>query len=108
MIKYRGRLIFWRSFRSDAALELISKASTEKVPNLILYNYPSFSGAFSALFAHLYHSPLNLPYLILPFSSLIPFRVDDFYMEGLEKCYLLDFVGPPGFAAKLCKHTMCE
>ncbi|KAK9949901.1 hypothetical protein M0R45_005411 [Rubus argutus] len=35
-----------RSFRSDAALEALAKASQEKVPNLLLYNYPSFSGRF--------------------------------------------------------------
>lgn len=63
-----------RSFRSDAALEALAKASQEKVPNLLLYNYPSFSGAFSALFAHLFHSRLNLPCLSLPFSSVEPFR----------------------------------
>ncbi|OMO85304.1 hypothetical protein CCACVL1_10287 [Corchorus capsularis] len=97
-----------RSFRSDAALEAITRAAEEKVPNLVLYNYPSFSGAFSALFAHLFHSRLNLPYLILPFSSVEPFRVEDFYTEGLEKCYLLDFVGPKGFAEKLSNQSMCE
>ena len=63
-----------RSFRSDAALEALAKASEEKVPNVLLYNYPSFSGAFSALFAHLFHSRLNLPSLILPFSSVHPLR----------------------------------
>lgn len=64
-----------RSFRSDAALEAIANALEEKVPNLVLYNYPSFSGAFSALFAHLYHSHIRLPCLILPFSSVVPFRL---------------------------------
>lgn len=63
-----------RSFRSDAVLEALAKASQDRVPNLILYNYPSFSGAFSALFAHLFHSHLNLPCLTLPFSSIIPLR----------------------------------
>lgn len=61
-------------FRSDAALEAIHKASENKTPNLVLYNYPSFSGAYGALFAHLYHSRLNLPCLILPFSAVAPFR----------------------------------
>nr|GMC87674.1 uncharacterized protein LOC109161432 [Ipomoea batatas] len=64
-----------RSFRSDAALEVLAKASEAKTPNIILYNYPSFSGAFAALFAHLYHDRLNLPHLVLPFSSVEPFRV---------------------------------
>ncbi|XP_057759056.1 uncharacterized protein LOC130979602 isoform X2 [Arachis stenosperma] len=61
-----------RSLRSDAALEAIAKASEDKVPNLVVYNYPTFSGAFSALFAHLFHIRHNLPALILPFSS-VPF-----------------------------------
>lgn len=61
-----------RNLRSDAALEAIAKASEDKVPNLVVYNYPTFSGAFSALFAHLFHIRHNLPALILPFSS-VPF-----------------------------------
>ncbi|KAG6382367.1 hypothetical protein SASPL_157964 [Salvia splendens] len=62
-----------RQLRSDATLEAIRKAPQNKIPNLVLYNYPSFSGAFGALFAHLYHSRLNLPCFILPFSSVAPF-----------------------------------
>ncbi|CAH8321230.1 unnamed protein product [Eruca vesicaria subsp. sativa] len=88
-----------RSFRSDAALEAITNALEEKVPNLILYNYPSFSGAFSALFAHLHHSRLRLPSLILPFSSVVPFSVKDLSLERFERCYLLDFVAPKDFTA---------
>ena len=62
-------------FRSDAALEAIARArEEEKFQTLVLYNYPSFSGALSALFAKLFHSYLNLPCLILPFSSIHPFR----------------------------------
>ncbi|KAG2704914.1 hypothetical protein I3760_05G028400 [Carya illinoinensis] len=97
-----------RSFRSDAALEALSKASEDKVPNLVLYNYPSFSGAFSALFAHLFHSRLNLPCLILPFSSVEPLWVEDLYIEGLKRCYLLDFLGPKGFAMKLAQRSSCD
>lgn len=97
-----------REFRSDAALEAISKANEEKTPIAVLYNYPSFSGAFSALFAHLFHSRLNLPCLILPFSSVEPFRVEDFRIEGLERCYLLDFIGPRGFASTLSRQSNCQ
>nr|GMC75442.1 uncharacterized protein LOC109161432 [Ipomoea batatas]GMC76593.1 uncharacterized protein LOC109161432 [Ipomoea batatas] len=64
-----------RSFRSDAVLEVLAKASEAKTPNIILYNYPSFSGAFVALFAHLYHDRLNLPHLVLLFSSFECFKV---------------------------------
>lgn len=123
-----------RSFRSDAALEALAKASQEKVPNLLLYNYPSFSGAFSSLFAHLFHSRLNLPCLSLPFSSVEPFRsslslsqfliiqkcpfnllyllffyrVDDLCIQGLERCYFLDFLGPKGFAIEFARRASCE
>lgn len=69
ILRLRGR-----GFRSDAALEAISIAGEERVKNLALYNYPSLSGSLSALFAHLFHSHLNLPCLLLPFSSVEPLR----------------------------------
>lgn len=94
-----------RNFRSDAALQSLRNASEARTPNLVLYNYPSFSGAYGALFAFLYHSRLNLPCLILPFSSVIPFRVEDVCIEELKTCYFLDFIGPKGFAFELSKRT---
>ncbi|KAK9079420.1 hypothetical protein SSX86_001091 [Deinandra increscens subsp. villosa] len=97
-----------QGFRSNAALELLTKAREQGTRNLVLYNYPSFSGAFSALFAHIFHRHLNLPCLILPFSSVVPFRVEDLYIDGLEKCYFLDFFGPKGFAAELSRRTSCQ
>ncbi|KAL9244777.1 hypothetical protein vseg_018505 [Gypsophila vaccaria] len=98
-----------RRLRSDATLEAVAKAAEEKTAVMALYNYPSFSGAFSALFAHLYHhSILRVPCLILPFSSVVPFRVDDLCFEGLKKCYFFDFVGPEGFARELSRKTSCE
>ncbi|CAJ1936176.1 unnamed protein product [Sphenostylis stenocarpa] len=136
-----------RSLRSDAALEAIAKASEDKVPNIVLYNYPSFSGAFSALFAHLFHTRHNLPSLILPFSSVPslafsstlcallhfepenltwgaaklwflddPFvishicdnRVDDLCIDGLETCYLLDFIPPKEFLFDLSRKSKCK
>ncbi|GFP86852.1 hypothetical protein PHJA_000829000 [Phtheirospermum japonicum] len=93
-------------FRSDAALEAIRSASENKTPNLVLYNYPSFSGAYGALFAYLYHSRLNLSCLILPFSAVAPFRVDDLCIEGMKTCYFLDFLGPEGFALELSRRTV--
>lgn len=97
-----------RCFRSEAALKALAKASEDKIPNIILYNYPSFSGAFAALFAHLYHSHLNIPYLVLPFSSVEPFRVEDLCIDGLQNCYFLDFIGPKGFAGELVRRTSCQ
>ncbi|KAI3774631.1 hypothetical protein L1987_49190 [Smallanthus sonchifolius] len=97
-----------QGFRSNAALESLTKAQEERTQNVVLYNYPSFSGAFSALFAHLFHRHLNLPCLILPFSSVAPFRVEDLCIDGLEKCYFVDFLGPKGFAAELSRRTSCQ
>ncbi|KAG9440101.1 hypothetical protein H6P81_020266 [Aristolochia fimbriata] len=90
-----------RRFRSKAALDALQKASKEKPPSLVLYNYPSFSGAFAAIFASLYHSRLNLPCLVLPFSSVEPLRVEDVALEGIQRCYLLDFIGPKRFLLQL-------
>ncbi|KAK3182686.1 hypothetical protein Dsin_029972 [Dipteronia sinensis] len=90
-----------RGFRSDAVLEAINKAREERTHNAVLYKYPSFSGAFSALFAQLFHSRFHLPCLLFPFSSVAPFKIEDLYIEGLERFYLLDFLGPKGFAAEL-------
>ncbi|XP_057515613.1 uncharacterized protein LOC130797146 isoform X1 [Amaranthus tricolor] len=97
-----------RQLRSDATLEAINRAADAKTPTLVLYNYPSFSGAFSALFAHLFHSHLHLPCLILPFSSVVPFRVEDLCFEGLKTCYFLDFIGPKGFSVELQRRTACN
>ena len=73
-----ARPLLWppqlRYLRSDAALEAIAKAAEERTPAVVLYNYPSFSGAFSALFAYLFHSSLKIPCLVLPFSSVVPLR----------------------------------
>ncbi|CAL5438364.1 unnamed protein product [Camellia sinensis] len=66
-----------RSLRSNSAPKALAKASEEKTPIIVLCNYPSFSGAFSALFARLFHSHLNLPCLILPFSSVEPLSRED-------------------------------
>ncbi|KAK9183789.1 hypothetical protein WN943_024134 [Citrus x changshan-huyou] len=103
ILRLRGR-----GFRSDAALKAISIAGEERVKNLALYNYPSLSGSLSALFAHLFHSHLNLPCLLLPFSSVEPLRVDDLCIEGLERVYLLDFLGPKRFADALSRGSSCE
>ncbi|XP_017426948.1 uncharacterized protein LOC108335435 [Vigna angularis] len=102
----RGR----RSLRSDAALEAIAKASEDRVPDIVLYNYPSFSGAFSALFAHLFHTRHNLPFLILPFSAVpsLAFRVEDLCTNGLETCYLLDFIPPKEFLFDLSCKSKCK
>ncbi|KAG4999464.1 hypothetical protein JHK87_020536 [Glycine soja] len=96
--------------RSDAALEAIAKASEDRVPNIVLYNYPSFSGAYSALFAHLFYTHHNLPSLILPFSSvpLLALRVEDLCFEGLETCYLLDFIPPKEFLFDLSRKSKCK
>ncbi|XP_027346833.1 uncharacterized protein LOC113858388 [Abrus precatorius] len=102
----RGR----RSLRSDAALEAIAKASEDRVPNLVLYNYPSFSGAFSALFAHLFHTRHSLPSLILPFSSVpsLAFRVEELCIQGLETCYFLDFLPQKDFLFNLSRQSKCK
>jgi hypothetical protein len=83
---------FHRSLRSDAALEAIAKASEHKVPNIVLYNYPSFSGAFSALFAHLFHTRHKLPSLTLPFSSVPSLAFRFFILQLTIFCFFYLFI----------------
>lgn len=94
-----------RCFRSKAALEALDALDEQQQgSSLILYNYPSFSGAFGALFAQLYHSHLQLPFLILPFSQVLPFHSDDLTnLKNIHTCFLLDFIGPKGFVLTLSR-----
>jgi hypothetical protein len=79
-----------RAFRSEAALEAIrshslalkaaaaassSDADDQAGPaSLALYNYPTFAGAYGALAARLFHQRVRRRILVLPFSSVEPFR----------------------------------
>uniref|UniRef100_A0A0D9XPG2 Uncharacterized protein n=1 Tax=Leersia perrieri TaxID=77586 RepID=A0A0D9XPG2_9ORYZ len=100
-----------RAFRSEAALEAIhahshpskDAADSEGPTHLALYHYPTFAGAYAALAAHLFHRRLRRRLLLLPFSSVEPFRVGDFEDGGFQKCYLLDFIGPKNFALELSR-----
>ncbi|CAN6380684.1 unnamed protein product [Urochloa humidicola] len=104
-----------RAFRSEAALEAIrshslpskagspsSNAAEEAGPaSLALYNYPTFAGAYGALAARLFHQRVRRRLLVLPFSSVEPFRAEDFKDAGFQTCYLLDFIGPKKFIFEL-------
>ncbi|CAM0874595.1 unnamed protein product [Alopecurus aequalis] len=103
-----------RPFRSAASVEAIlsyyhpsttssSSEDQEGPVHLALYNYPTFAGAYSALAADLFHRRLRRRLLILPFSSIDPFRVEDFKAAGFHSCYLLDFIGPNKFALELSR-----
>ncbi|KAK3118477.1 hypothetical protein QOZ80_9BG0699900 [Eleusine coracana subsp. coracana] len=109
-----------RAFRSAAALEAIrshahpsttdsssssSSGTDDQAPSasLALYNYPTFAGAYAALAAHLFHRRVPGRLLVLPFSSVEPFRVEDFEAAGFQTCYLLDFIGPKKFAFELAR-----
>ncbi|KAJ4819402.1 N utilization substance protein B [Rhynchospora pubera] len=97
-----------KGFRSEAALDAI-RCFVEKGReqgdqlHVALYNYPSISGAYAALFASLFHSKLRLPFLPLPFSSFHPFKGEDFKLADVKTCYLLDFIGPKDFSLELSK-----
>ncbi|WVZ54295.1 hypothetical protein U9M48_005117 [Paspalum notatum var. saurae] len=70
---------------------------------LALYNYPTFAGAYAALAARLFHQRVSRRLLALPFSSVEPFRAEDFKDAGFQTCYLLDFIGPRNFAFELSR-----
>ncbi|KAL6870910.1 hypothetical protein ACP4OV_014758 [Aristida adscensionis] len=103
-----------RAFRSASALDAIRSHSLPAPPAsgadgeagpaaLALYNYPTFAGAYAALAARLFHRRARRRLLVLPFSSVEPFRVEDFRAAGFQTCYLLDFIGPNKFAFELAR-----
>uniref|UniRef100_A0A0E0BFR8 Uncharacterized protein n=1 Tax=Oryza glumipatula TaxID=40148 RepID=A0A0E0BFR8_9ORYZ len=94
-----------RAFRSEAALEAIRAHSKDAdgPAHLALYNYPTFAGGYAALAADLFHRRLRRRLLVLPFSSVEPFRAGDFEGAGFQTCYLLDFIGPNNFALELSR-----
>ncbi|KAI3990295.1 hypothetical protein MKX01_037634 [Papaver californicum] len=57
-----------RSLRSKTSLKSLITAA-ENTPNLILNNNPSYSDSYSAIFAHLYYTHLQIPHLNFPFPS---------------------------------------
>ncbi|MQL73879.1 hypothetical protein Taro_006206 [Colocasia esculenta] len=89
--------------KADETASVSDNGASTNGYSLVLYNYPSFTGALAALFARRYHSVCRLPALFLPFSSVEPFRVEDLKLRGLETCYLLDFIGPDRFAVELSR-----
>ncbi|KAL8136585.1 hypothetical protein V2J09_002586 [Rumex salicifolius] len=48
---------------------------------------------------------IHIPEMAINIQQL---PIDDLRIIGIEKCYLLDFVGPPGFALQLSRTTNCE
>lgn len=68
----------------------------------VLYHYPCPDGVFAALAAYLYHSRLAVPAVFIPNSVYNPIKVKDLDHEAFNAFYLLDFVGPEGFAIDLC------
>ncbi|CAM6122927.1 unnamed protein product [Calypogeia fissa] len=72
---------------------------------VVLYHYPCPDGVFAALAAHLYHAAIGCPALFLPNTVYQPLRIQDLKVEGVDVFYLLDFVGPEGFALELARHA---
>ncbi|KAH7437661.1 hypothetical protein KP509_05G083100 [Ceratopteris richardii] len=68
----------------------------------VLYHYPCPDGAFAALAAHLYHSIIGVPAVFFPNPVYNPIKVKDVDAGTFDVFYLLDFVGPKGFATELC------
>lgn len=68
----------------------------------MLYHYPCPDGAVAALAAYLYHSTLGISAEFFPNTVYSPLQVNDLNTNDFDVFYLLDFVGPEGFAVELC------
>ncbi|XP_078440627.1 DHHA1 domain protein [Wolffia australiana] len=67
----------------------------------VLYHYPCPDGAFAALAAHLYFKAQSLPTVFIPNTVYNPVRPENIPFRDVEDVYLLDFIGPPEFVAKI-------
>uniref|UniRef100_A0A7N0TN71 Uncharacterized protein n=1 Tax=Kalanchoe fedtschenkoi TaxID=63787 RepID=A0A7N0TN71_KALFE len=66
------------------------KPETMKFRTSYCTTKPSFSDASSALFSHVLYTRLNMPCLILRFSSAEPFRADDTPVGNMERIICFD------------------
>eukprot|EP00897_Mesotaenium_endlicherianum_P004840 jgi/Mesen1/4384/ME000222S03505 len=69
----------------------------------VLYHYPCPDGVFAALAAHMYHTAAGISVKMIPNEVYAPKRVEDLPLKGVDVVYLLDYVGPPGFALALAR-----
>ncbi|KAJ7515893.1 hypothetical protein O6H91_22G033300 [Diphasiastrum complanatum] len=98
----RRRARAYRSFMEQLNGLSQLPGSRQQSSAAVLYHYPCADGVFSALAAHLYHSAVGIPAMFLPNTVYNPLRVDDLNI-GVDVFYLLDYVGPKGFAFELCE-----
>ncbi|VVA19613.1 PREDICTED: phosphoesterase [Prunus dulcis] len=68
----------------------------------VLYHYPCPDGAFAALAAHLYFSAMSMEELLFfPNTVYSPITPQHLPLHQIDRLYLLDFVGPPGFVQEI-------
>ncbi|KAI4329768.1 hypothetical protein MLD38_028116 [Melastoma candidum] len=67
----------------------------------VLYHYPCPDGAFAALAAHLYFTATSTPALFFPNTVYSPVTPQSLPLNEIDRLYLLDFVGPPGFVREV-------
>ncbi|RZC70196.1 hypothetical protein C5167_033362 [Papaver somniferum] len=81
------------------------EGSIKKSKPAVLYHYPCPDGVFAALASHLYFSAIKQDVLYFPNTVYSPVKVEDLPLDEINQVYLLDFVGPSGFVAKLSSHV---
>lgn len=65
---------------------------------VISYHYPCPDGVFAALAAHLRFAELGVTPVWIPNTVYSPRRLQDLHLQATQTLYMLDFVGPAGFA----------
>eukprot|EP00891_Asterochloris_glomerata_P005881 jgi/Astpho2/5881/fgenesh1_pm.00080_%23_13_t len=71
---------------------------------VISYHYPCPDGIFAALAAHIYHAQHKHPVRWVPNTVYKPCSVQQMNLQKDEHLFMLDYIGPPGFAAEAAKH----
>jgi len=79
----------------------IAMASSPK--HVVCYHYPCVDGVFAALCAHLHFTAAGQPVRYVPLTVYKKHDPSEIGLSGDETVYMLDFVGPPGYAVKLAE-----
>eukprot|EP00898_Chlorokybus_atmophyticus_P007980 jgi/Chlat1/8183/Chrsp76S07622 len=70
-----------------------------------VYHYPCPDGVFAAVAAHLYHKAIGCKVDFYANTVFSPLSLDSWNPESYDAVYMLDYIGPAGYAQMLAAKT---
>ncbi|KAF8057109.1 ccp1 [Scenedesmus sp. PABB004] len=89
---------------SAAELDAL-RAEVADAPPVVLYHYPCPDGAFAALAAALAYRARGVAAVFVPHEVYRPLELDDLALDPRAVAFLLDYAGPDGLPAALCRRV---